>query len=67
MRADSGEQLWSESYDRGLKDVFRVQDEIAEAVVSTLKLKVPRSSRSRAHVAPEAWRPTTSSCSDGNS
>ena len=40
VRADSGEQLWSESYDRELKDVFRVQDEIAEAVVSALKLKL---------------------------
>ena len=40
VRSDTGEQVWSESYDRELKDVFRVQDEIAEAVVSALKLKL---------------------------
>jgi adenylate cyclase len=32
--------LWSETYDRDLKDVFKVQDEIAGAVVSALKLKL---------------------------
>jgi serine/threonine protein kinase len=38
IRADSGEQLWSHTYDRELKDVFRVQDDIASAVVGALKL-----------------------------
>lgn len=36
--AKSGESLWSETYDRELKDVFAVQDEIAAAVVRRLKL-----------------------------
>lgn len=40
IRASSGEQLWSETYDRELKDVFAVQDEIAAAVVGQLKLKL---------------------------
>jgi TolB-like protein/tetratricopeptide (TPR) repeat protein len=40
IRADSGEDLWAETYDRQLKDVFQVQDEIAGAVVSALKLKL---------------------------
>jgi TolB-like protein/Flp pilus assembly protein TadD len=40
IRADNGYHLWSETYDRELKDVFRVQDEIAQAVVSALKLKL---------------------------
>ncbi len=31
--------LWSETYDRELDDIFAVQDEIAQAVVSALKLK----------------------------
>jgi TolB-like protein len=34
--AESGYQLWSERYERGLEDVFAMQDEIARAVVSTL-------------------------------
>src|SRR4051812_11427366 len=32
IRASSGEALWSETYDRELKDVFAVQSEIAQAV-----------------------------------
>ena len=40
IRADSGTQLWSETYDREFKDVFAVQDEITTAVVAALKLKL---------------------------
>jgi TolB-like protein len=38
--ASNGEHIWSETYDRELKDVFAVQDEIAAAVVGQLKLKL---------------------------
>jgi TolB-like protein/Flp pilus assembly protein TadD len=37
IRADTGEHLWSETYDRDLKDIFQVQDDIAGAVVRALK------------------------------
>jgi TolB-like protein/cytochrome c-type biogenesis protein CcmH/NrfG len=40
VRADTGEHVWSESYDRADKDVFQVQDEIAESVVSALKVRL---------------------------
>jgi TolB-like protein/cytochrome c-type biogenesis protein CcmH/NrfG len=40
IHASNGENLWSETYDRELKDVFAVQDEIAAAVVGQLKLKL---------------------------
>ncbi len=40
IRADNGYHLWSETYDRELKDVFKVQDEIAGAVVAALKLQL---------------------------
>ena len=36
-RAATGEQLWSESYTRDLKDVFAVQSELAETIVSQLR------------------------------
>ncbi len=39
-RADDGYQIWSESYDRELGDVFRIQDEIANAVVKALKVSL---------------------------
>jgi eukaryotic-like serine/threonine-protein kinase len=32
--------LWSKRFDREMKDVFAIQDEIASSVVSTLKLKL---------------------------
>jgi TolB-like protein/Flp pilus assembly protein TadD len=38
IRADSGQPIWSETFDREFKDVFKIQDEIATAVVSALKL-----------------------------
>ncbi len=40
-----GYHLWSETYERELKDVFAVQDEISRAIVNTLQLKL--SSRGR--------------------
>lgn len=40
IRADDGDNLWSDSYDRDLKDIFAVQDHIARAVASALQLKL---------------------------
>src|SRR6202034_1755668 len=37
IRADTGYHLWSRTYDRDVKDIFKVQDEIAAAVVEVLK------------------------------
>jgi len=38
VRADTGFHLWSETYDRELRDVFAVQDEIANAVAQALQI-----------------------------
>jgi TolB-like protein/tetratricopeptide (TPR) repeat protein len=38
VRASDGVHIWSETYDRDLMDVFKVQDEIALGVVQRLKL-----------------------------
>lgn len=38
INAETGYQLWSESYDRRLSDIFAVQDELAHAVVSALEV-----------------------------
>jgi TolB-like protein len=38
IRASTGLHIWSETYDRDVEDVFKVQDEIARAVVEKLKL-----------------------------
>jgi len=36
----NGFHLWTESYDRELKDVFALQDEITRAIVDALKIKL---------------------------
>jgi TolB-like protein len=41
IRADNGYNVWSETYDRDLKDIFKVQDEIAGRVVAALKVALP--------------------------
>jgi len=35
-----GYQLWSERYDREMKDVFTIQDEITHSIVSTLQVQL---------------------------
>jgi TolB-like protein/Tfp pilus assembly protein PilF len=40
IRAKDGVHLWSETYDRSIKDVFKVQDEISAAVVAALKAQL---------------------------
>src|SRR5216683_2242393 len=39
--ASSGDHLWAEHYDRPLKDIFSLQDEIVHRIVTTLKLQLP--------------------------
>jgi TolB-like protein/Flp pilus assembly protein TadD len=38
IRADTSDHLWSDTFERELSDVFKVQDEIAGAVVAALKV-----------------------------
>ncbi len=60
-KADDGFQLWSQTYDRKVNDVFAVQDEIARAATEALKLKLladngqPVTSNLR-NVNPEAYQ-----------
>jgi TolB-like protein/Tfp pilus assembly protein PilF len=51
IQADSGYQLWSKTYDRELKDIFKVQDEVAASVVESLKAKL-------ASAHPASYRPS---------
>jgi TolB-like protein len=58
IRASDGEALWSETYDRELKDIFAVQSEIAQAVAAQLKIKLlgekPTSDSARSNPNPAA-------------
>jgi len=40
IEARNGTNLWSETYDRNIEDIFKVQDEISMAVVQQLKIKL---------------------------
>ena len=40
INVEDGYHLWSETYDRELKNIFKVQDEISQAIVDKLKLKL---------------------------
>jgi len=62
IKADDGFQLWSQTYDREIKDIFGVEDEIAQAATEALRLKLlgsngqpvasnPRSSNPEAYQA----------------
>lgn len=44
VNVENGYQLWSETYDRQLEDVFAIQDEISRAIVDALKLRLVNSS-----------------------
>ena len=56
---NSGSHLWAERYDRGLADVFAVQDEITEAIVAAIEPQLYAAENFRAQrKAPEnldAW------------
>ena len=36
LEADTGMHIWADRYDRGLEDIFAVQEEVARTIVSTL-------------------------------
>jgi len=55
VRADTAEHLWSETYEASASDIFKVQDEIAAAVVSVLKLKLVQGQGTKGTASPDAY------------
>jgi len=45
IRASDGVHLWSQSYDRGLVDIFTIQHEIADKVSQALRVALPYGQR----------------------
>ncbi len=45
--AKSGDHLWVERYDRELKDIFGMQDEVMQKIVAALKVKLTQGERER--------------------
>ena len=54
ISAADGFHLWSESFDRELKDVFALQDEIAGVIAGKLQLTLGSSARAAVLVDPQA-------------
>jgi len=48
----TGRRLWAEQYDRRFDDIFSVQDDIADLIVTTLAGRIERASRQRAAEKP---------------
>ena len=47
VEADSGRCLWAERYDRDLHDLFSIQDEITEEIVTAMDVKLMRGEAAR--------------------
>jgi TolB-like protein/Tfp pilus assembly protein PilF len=50
--AESGGHVWAERYDRGIEDLFAVQDEITDMISATLEPEISAAERDRAHRKP---------------
>jgi len=44
----SGHHLWAEQYDRNLKDIFAVQDEITKKIITAMQVKLTEGEQARA-------------------
>src|SRR4029077_19504342 len=55
IRAAEGYHLWSETYDRKMDDIFKIQDEIAGEVVKELKVKLLGAAPKVRTTDPEAY------------
>ncbi len=46
IKADDGFHLWAKDYDRQLKDIFAVQDDVSNAIVEALKINLTSGQKS---------------------
>jgi adenylate cyclase len=63
-----GRYLWSETYDRALRDVLTLQDEVAAAIAAAVRLRLsgqPMPARRRLHDEVPAHRPATQKFAHG--
>src|SRR5262249_35730048 len=59
-KADDGFQLWSQTYDRKIDDIFAVQDEIARATTEALQARLLGRNGSNGQPVPSSVRSTDS-------
>ncbi len=56
IKAADGFEVWSEKFDRELKDIFALQDEIAGLIAKNLRVRMSESSAPPASANPEAFQ-----------
>jgi len=54
LEAATDTQVWAERFDRTLEDIFAIQDEISQAIVGALKVRLAPSERQRLEERPTA-------------
>jgi len=52
IEGTTGKHVWAERYDRGLEDVFAVQDEITQTVVGAIEPELAKFEQDRARIKP---------------
>ncbi len=52
IEGTTGNHVWAERYERGLEDVFAVQDEITQTVVGSIEPELEKSEQQRARIKP---------------
>ncbi|MEX2648282.1 MAG: adenylate/guanylate cyclase domain-containing protein [Alphaproteobacteria bacterium] len=52
VEAETGNHVWAERYDRGLDDIFAVQDEVVRAIVGQLPARLDQAAFERTRRAP---------------
>jgi protein kinase/serine/threonine-protein kinase len=50
--AETDENLWAETYDRPLKDIFAIQSDVAEQIAAALRLELSNEERERIRIQP---------------
>ncbi|MEJ2385485.1 MAG: tetratricopeptide repeat protein [Xanthomonadales bacterium] len=55
VKTADGYHLWSRQYDRGLEDIFRIQEEIAASIADALSVTLEQSGLGDQQVTPKAY------------
>ena len=55
INVSDGFQFWSQTYDRDLKDIFALEDDLSRAIVGTLEIKLARPLPAAPQADPEAF------------
>jgi len=55
VKTSDGYHLWSRQYDRGLEDIFRIQEEIAASIAEALSVTLHESGLGAQKVTPKAY------------